>query len=59
MSMELSKVIITNTKVFTSQFCFENEVGLSSYDLALMSRRRILKRSKADIEETSKISYLI
>ena len=39
--MDTSKVIITNQNAIDKQFSFEYEVGLSSYDLALISLNKL------------------
>ena len=57
--MDTSKVIITNQKRLAMQYSFENEVGLSSYDLALISINKISKKSKSLFNDSSKTSFLI
>ena len=57
--MNTSKVIITKQKKIAKQFSFENEIGLSSYDLALISINKITKRSKSLIYDSSTSTYLI
>ena len=57
--MNISKVIITKQKTVVNQFSFENEVGLSSFDLALISINKISKRSKSFINDASKTTFLI
>ena len=60
--MDTPKVIITkitNEKTITKQFSFENEIGLSSYDLALISFNKISKKSKSFINDSSKTTFLI
>ena len=57
--MNTSKVIITNQKTLDNQYSFENEVGLSSYDLALISINKITKKSKLNRNDTSKTTFLI
>ncbi len=59
--MDTSKVIITKTKkrMITKQFSFENEIGLSSYDLALIAIDKITKRGKSLIYDSSESTYLI
>ena len=56
--MDTSKVIITKPKIKVNQFSFECEIGLSSYDLALISINKINKKSKLSMND-SPISYLI
>ena len=43
--MEIPKVIITNQKTIVNFDSFEDQVGLSSYDLALISLDRISKKA--------------
>ena len=57
--MNISKVIITKQKTIANQYSFENEVGLSSYDLALISSNTINKKSKLFLNESSKTTFLI
>ena len=57
--MNISKVIITKPKRGDNQFSFENEVGLSSYDLALISINKIRKKSNSFMNDSSKITFLI
>ena len=57
--MDNPKVIITKQKSITKQFSFEYEVGLSSYDLALISINKITKKSKSLMNDFSKSTYLI
>ena len=45
--MDTSKVIITKQKMLDKQDSFENEIGLSSFDLALISINKNTNRSKA------------
>ena len=42
--MDTSKVIITNQNGIDKQFSFEYEVGLSSYDLALISLNKLTNK---------------
>ena len=44
--MEIPKIIITNQKKIGILDSFENQVGLSSYDLALISLDKITKKKK-------------
>tara|TARA_Y100001968_G_C19104532_1_gene594207 strand:+ start:369 stop:536 length:168 start_codon:yes stop_codon:yes gene_type:complete len=55
--MDTSKVIITKQKRITNKYSFENEVGLSSYDLALISIGKI--QSKPYLTNFTKTTYLI
>ena len=57
--MDTPKVIITKQKSITKQFSFEYEVGLSSYDLALISINKITKKSKSLMNDFPKSTYLI
>tara|TARA_Y100001968_G_scaffold330807_1_gene383631 strand:+ start:1162 stop:1335 length:174 start_codon:yes stop_codon:yes gene_type:complete len=57
--MNSPKVTITNPKIFSNQYSFENEVGLSSYDLALISISKINRISKSYINDSAKITFLI
>ncbi len=57
--MDSSKVIITKQKTIAKQFSFEYEIGLSSYDLALISINKITKKSKSLMNDSSKSTYLI
>ena len=57
--MDTSKVIITKQKTIAKQFSFESEIGLSSYDLALISINKINKRSKSLMHDSSKSTFLI
>ena len=57
--MNISKVIITNQKRAAMQYSFENEVGLSSFDLALISINKNNKKSKSFINDPSKNTFLI
>ncbi len=45
--MDSQKVIITKHKLITNKYSFENEVGLSSYDLALIAIDQIIKKKKS------------
>ena len=56
--MNISKVIITKQKTTANQ-SFENEVGLSSYDLALISINKITKKRNSFINDSSKTTFLI
>ena len=57
--MDTPKVIIKKQKTIAKQFSFEYEIGLSSYDLALISVNRITKKSKSLMNQSSKFTYLI
>ena len=56
--MDTSKVIITKQKAIAKQYPFENEVGLSSYDLALISLGKTSKKTKSHINASTKTTYL-
>ena len=57
--METPKVIITKQKKIAKQFSFEYEIGLSSYDLALISINKITMKSQSLMNDSSKLTYLI
>ena len=57
--MDTSKVIITKQKTVAKQFSFEYEIGLSSYDLALISFNKITEKSKLSMNDFHKSTYLI
>jgi len=57
--MEIPKVIITNQKKITNLDSFENQVGLSSYDLALISLNKITNKSKSYLNDSSRITFSI
>ncbi len=57
--MDNKKVIITKPKTIAKQFSFEYEIGLSSYDLALISIYKITKKSKLSMNDSPKSTYLI
>mgnify|MGYP001441643629 CR=1 FL=1 len=57
--MNTSKVIITKQKKIAKQFSFENEIGLSSYDLALISLNKITNKSKSYLNDSSRITFSI
>ena len=57
--MEIPKVIITNQKELVNLDSFENQVGLSSYDLALISINKINKNSRSLMNDSPKSTYLI
>ena len=52
--MDTSKMIISKQKSKASEFSFEEEIGLSSFDLALISINKISKKSKSLILYSSK-----
>ena len=57
--MEISKVIITNQKKIVNFDFFEDQVGLSSYDLALISLNKITNKSKSYLNDSSRITFSI
>ena len=57
--MGISKVIITNPKKIVNLDSFENQVGLSSYDLALISLNKITNKSKSYLNDSSRITFSI
>ena len=57
--MDSQEVIITKQISKTNQYSLENEVGLSTYDLALISINKIIKKSKSSMIQPSEITYLI
>ena len=57
--MDTPKVIITKQKTIAKQFSFEHEIGLSTYDLALISITKITKKTKSLMNNSPKSTYLI
>ena len=57
--MNISKVIITQQKTIANQFSFENEVGLSSYDLALIAIQKTTNKSNSYLNGYSRSTHLI
>ena len=57
--MDSKKVIITKQNTMLRQYSFENDVGLSTYDLALISIGKIIKKRELSLNEASKITFLI
>ncbi|WP_219045989.1 hypothetical protein [Prochlorococcus marinus] len=57
--MDSSKVIITNQNKMRKQCSLENEIGLSTYDLTLISINKITNKSKPSMNDASKSTYLI
>ena len=53
--MNISKVVITKKQTIANQYSFENEVGLSSYDLALISNNKITEKCESYINDSSKL----
>ena len=54
-----TKVIITKQERRTTEYFLENEVGLSTYDLALISIDKIFKKSTSSIDDKLKTTFLI
>jgi len=57
--MDSLKVIITKQNKIEKQFSFEYDIGLSSYDLALISMKKITKKKRSLMNESIKSTYLI
>ena len=57
--MDSSRVVITKQKDLADLYSLDNEIGLSTYDLALISIDKIQKRKKLSINKVSKNTYLI
>ena len=57
--MEIPKVITTNKKKIVNLDSFENQVGLSSYDLALIALNKITNKSKSYLNDSSRITFSI
>ena len=57
--MEIPKVIITNQKTIVNFDSFQDQVGLSSYDLALISLNKITNKSKSYLNDSSRITFSI
>ena len=57
--MEIPKVIITSKQKTVNLESFENQVGLSSYDLALISLNKITNKSKSYLNDSSRITFSI
>ena len=57
--MVTSKVIITDHDVINKQFSFEYEVGLSSFDLALISINKLTNKSAFSVNNPPITTYLI
>ena len=57
--MGIPKVIITNQKKIVNLDSFENQVGLSSYDLALISLNKITNKSKSYLNDSSRTTFSI
>ena len=56
--MDNSKVTIPKQKTISKHFSFEYEIGLSTYDLALISTNKIMKKSNSLINDSSESTYL-
>tara|TARA_Y100001968_G_scaffold5292_1_gene4680 strand:+ start:6578 stop:6751 length:174 start_codon:yes stop_codon:yes gene_type:complete len=57
--MQSSKVIITRQKTIAKHYSFEAEVGLSTYDLALISSNKIINKRESSMKEAKAKTYLI
>ena len=57
--MKSSKVIITNPKKMANLDSFENQVGLSSYDLALISINKLTNKRIFSTNTPPITTYLI
>ncbi len=57
--MHAPKLTITKQKIIAKPSSFEYEIGLSSYDIALISNNKINKKSKLSMNDSSKSTYLI
>ena len=55
--MEIPKEMIPNQKKIANLDSLENQIGLSSYDLALISINKISKKSKSFIDDSSKTIF--
>ena len=57
--MDSEKAIITNHKVTSKIHSLENEIGLSTYDIALIAINKIIKNNQLSLNDDSSITYLI
>tara|TARA_B100000965_G_C18910590_1_gene464369 strand:- start:73 stop:246 length:174 start_codon:yes stop_codon:yes gene_type:complete len=57
--VESKKVIITKQKRIYDRYSFDNIIGLSTYDLALISSNKIINKKKLTAIESSNITFLI
>ena len=57
--MEIPKEIIANQKKIANLDSLENQIGLSSYDLALISINKITNKSKGFVHDSAKTTFLI
>ena len=57
--MKIPKVIVTEQIKIADQDIFEIEVGLSSYDLALISINKIANKSKSYTNDSLESTFLI
>ena len=53
-SSNSSKVIINKKNKIKKMFCLENEVGLSTYDLALISVDKSIKKTSFSLSKLQK-----
>ena len=57
--MDAQKEIISKQKSIAKHYSFENEIVLSSYDLALISFTKITKKSQSSINDFPKTTFVI
>jgi len=57
--MDTSNTINTKPKMIAKQSSFESEIGLSSYDLALISINKIANKSNSLKYDSLNSTYLI
>ncbi len=57
--MDSQKVIISKQNSMFNLLSLEDEIGLSSYDLALISINKIIKNSNSDFNDTRNTNYSI
>ena len=57
--MDTTKVIINKQRMLAKQSSIEFEIGLSSYDLALISISKITKKKKSLMNDNPKSTYLV
>ena len=57
--MDFPKVIITKQQAIENPFSFETEVGLSTYDLTLISINKIIKKRAFAKGDDITTTYLI
>ena len=57
--MDSPKVIITKKKIISNENPIDIEVGLSTYDLALISVNKIAMKNKVSIKDDIQRTFLI